>query len=189
MGSVFRVMRFYRYPPTGLGRLQIFLELVVLLFVVGYLIQEGVEMYNLGIGYLRDGWNFFDLVNLLLFVVLFIFRIIITVEFNKLDLDGFDGSSKYFNFTNLVSLVSAEYNIMSFNGFLLFFKVLKYARFSRSALLITKTIKRATLALTAFLVIVMCLILGFAFFGNQSFGADVEGYRSFTFSIFTMVMV
>ncbi|KNC47301.1 polycystin-2 [Thecamonas trahens ATCC 50062] len=185
--SVFRVIRFYRYPPTASGRFQIFLELTVAAFVLFYVLQELFEMKQKGIGYLSDGWNFFDIVNLLLFITLFVFRIIITVEFNKLQLTNFEGSLRYYNFTNLVTLSSAEFNILSLNGFLLFFKVLKYARFSKSALIITKTIKRAVLGIAALTVMVMFLLLGFAFFGNQSFGTDVDSYRTFTFSLLTMV--
>lgn len=179
--STFRVMRLYRYADSAAGRVQLFLEISVLLFVLGYTLQESWEMYkDIGL-FLRDGWNFFDVSNLLLFYALFIMRAIISVEFAK-----FKDPTKFFNFSNLVLLTSAEYNLVSFNGFLIFFKVLKYTRFSKQAIIITKTIKRGIIAIGTFTTMVLFILIGFAFFANQSFGIDVSSYRTFGFSIFSM---
>lgn len=179
--ATFRVLRLYRYPDTFRGRLQIGLELVVVIFVAFYCTLEIVDLVRDPMAFLTDGWNFLDVANLLLFFALFALRGVLAREFGK-----FSDTNRFFNFSRIVVLHSAHDNIVAFNGFLLFFKVLKYTRFSKRAIVIAKTIKHGVGALFSFLVIVLFILVGFAFMANISFGNDVSEYKTLGFSILSI---
>lgn len=183
----FRVLRLWKYPLTALGMLQLIGELTIVVFVIGYLSHEIYKMTHQTDQdkYLRNPWNYFDLVNLALFVVGFTLRgvIIYLFGFMVIDVNGTD----FFNFQTLSFLNSAEYNCQGINAIFLWFKLFKYVEFSKNMSLISNVVFKAAAPVLSFMMMFLVVLMGFAQSGYLAFGADVKGFGTLTETFYTLI--
>jgi len=183
----FRVARLYKYADTILGRAQLAGEIVILFFVVCYLIQEVYELWRLGcIQYWQNGWNVIDLINMLLFLVVFVMRVVILVKLQDLSIDP-SNTRRFYNFQPISLLNSAEQNILAVNAFILWFKVFKYTKFLPGMDIIAETVSKSIRNTVSFVAMMAFVLFGFAQAGVLAFGTDVPGFHTFIDTFFTLL--
>ncbi|KNC54914.1 polycystic kidney disease 2 [Thecamonas trahens ATCC 50062] len=185
--ATFRVMRLYKYNNDVSGTIQFVLEMILIIMVLGYFVEEVWELYDTGCWeYWHNLWNVIDWINLLLFLAAFCVRIALVATFEKMNLDP-RATTRFYNFQTLVLLNSAENNILASNAFILWFKVYKYTKFFPPMRTVSDTIARSIQNTIGFVAVVMFVLFGFAQAGVLAFGSDVEDFRSFIDTFYTLL--
>ena len=184
-GFEFRTFSLLRY--TGQRGITLLVsEIILVVFIVFYLVQEISQIVKDGpLTYLQDGWNFVDILNLLLFVVAAFIRIISIARFNALDVDP-TASTVFYNLKQFAVLDSAENNILACNAVLLWCKVFKYSTFFMNTQLLVAVVYGAFVDICVFIVMFGVVLMGFATAGYLAFGTDVPGFYSPFIAIITL---
>lgn len=149
----FRVLRLYAYEPDVFGTFQLLGEVMVVFFVAFYLVQEINEMRREGRRYWGEYWNYFDVLNVMLFIVSIGFKSYIAALFSRTAIDPLDRS--FYNMGELVFWQSSFNVVSGVNAFLLWFKIFKYTSFYPMMRMIALVIGRAAASLASFLVMFM----------------------------------
>eukprot|EP00300_Choanocystis_sp_HF-7_P011897 c17658_g1_i1.p1 GENE.c17658_g1_i1~~c17658_g1_i1.p1 ORF type:complete len:710 (-),score=173.25 c17658_g1_i1:21-2150(-) len=190
--ATFRVAKLIKYTRGVDGMTQFTLEIVLLIFVLGYFVSEVLELHQLGLwAYARGGWNLMDLVNLLLFFAAGCVRAATMRIYAEIHLNPADAfrSARFYNFQSISVLNTSELNILATNALLLFFKTYKYADFLPSFAVITATVSRSIRNSFVFVVTVIIVIFGFSQSGVLIWGNDLEGFRTFIDSFYSLLRI
>ena len=133
-----------------------FLEIILVFFVVGFFMQEVYELAYLGLPYFTHFWNFLDILNLGIFIVVICFRLY-TVDM----VYGFLGVAKllpeittntYPNFQKIAFLIVQERNLGAVNAILMWFKTLKYVGVSKNLSFLQRVLVQSALDIFYFMV-------------------------------------
>ena len=137
--------------------------------------------------YLKDGWNYFDLLNITLFLAVVSLRLKVLDKFDDLGIIPSD-RSRFVNMQGVVFFDSTEKNILAANAFLLWFKVFKYTSFEPRMSMIARVCSRAFRPLLLYILMFSFVLFGFAQAGSLAFGADVAGFDTLGLSIYTILL-
>jgi len=105
-------------------------SIIVMLFVVWFMIEEGQEIWAHRLGYFFDAWNLLDWANMLLMIVAFVARVINFVAANDANI-GQEALADNVTFSSLRMIAErAETSklLHAFNALLLWAKAIKYLR-------------------------------------------------------------
>ena len=178
-----RTLRLFRYLFVTDYVLGVF-ELIFVIFVFYYIFQEIIEFVREGKSYLKDGWNYYDWANLLLFVTVIMMRAVAVSQIYAKDWDL--STSDYLNLQTVAVIQQQEINTNSANAFLCWFKVFKYLSISKRLSLVSRTIAHAGIDLATYLVMFGIVFCGFGHMGYLVFGDSMPGFRNFGNSVLTL---
>eukprot|EP01062_Namystynia_karyoxenos_P070432 TRINITY_DN6580_c1_g2_i1.p1 TRINITY_DN6580_c1_g2~~TRINITY_DN6580_c1_g2_i1.p1 ORF type:complete len:1593 (+),score=622.76 TRINITY_DN6580_c1_g2_i1:147-4781(+) len=134
--------------------------------------------------YICQAWNLLELINLLIFIVVFGFKIAWYTSSSKLQFKntgfGFNEDLDYIMWLFVSSLY-----INSFNGIFCFMKILKYVRLNDRFNILSRTVEGAMQNLVGILVIFIIILFAYSVTGNTLFGNGVEEYRSLSVAFST----
>ncbi|XP_043925774.1 polycystic kidney disease 2-like 2 protein [Protopterus annectens] len=156
-------------------------EIIFCLFMFAFLIQSCVglcKMKNM-ISYYKNVWNCIDLVMIAIAFVAIGFHVYCTVEVPKLMVDLSHNQTTYTDFQFLAYWQVQYNNMIAFNIFLAWIKVLKFINFNKTMTQLTTTLFRSTKELIGFAVIFCIVFLSYAQFAYLSFGAELESFHTF----------
>eukprot|EP01029_Cantina_marsupialis_P000404 TRINITY_DN10319_c0_g2_i1.p1 TRINITY_DN10319_c0_g2~~TRINITY_DN10319_c0_g2_i1.p1 ORF type:complete len:1161 (+),score=355.17 TRINITY_DN10319_c0_g2_i1:100-3582(+) len=179
-----------RYSSTE-GFILGFLEFVLCCFVVFYTVQELRELSNEGFKqYFSSLWNAIDIANLVVFYLVIILRLY------WLDLAhgilGFVDPIPSVNPLEIprlfpvVKVIEWEYIINAFNGWLMWFKVFKYAQVSKRMSFLLRMLGHASADIFFFCAMFIIIFVGFAQAGYLAFSVDVADFRTIWMSLLTL---
>ena len=138
---------------------------------------------------LDDLWNAVDVLNLSLFLVVIIFRVIMTISLNQIfDTGNFKSDASYLNLQGIALMATQEININACNMLLVTIKTLKYLNHMDRIQQLSQTLVRAAADTALFLIMFLIIFFGYALAGFMMFSADVKGFRTIFRSMETLVL-
>uniref|UniRef100_A0A7S1NJS0 Polycystin cation channel PKD1/PKD2 domain-containing protein n=1 Tax=Eutreptiella gymnastica TaxID=73025 RepID=A0A7S1NJS0_9EUGL len=138
-------------------------------------------------GYFQDLWNFLDLINLVVFIVVLSFRFIVRIDATRLDLAATVTEDTFINLYPLAWYMGFMAYWNSFNMLLCFIKTLKYLGRVKSLAVLLKTLTYSFNDLVKFLVIFFVVLLAYALAFGSAYGSDLYDYRDTSTSVTTMI--
>lgn len=157
------------------------LQIVVLVFVLWYLCEEGLEFWSSAREYFTDMWNVLDWVNMIIIIIGFVIRILVWMEASKEELadKAIVNRDEFTNFMGLAKSSELVRLLGAFNAVLLWMKCVKYLR----KVPVVKTFLRTiwgSLELFAPFIFMFCIIfIGFVMAFNIGFGDIVLELSTF----------
>ena len=152
------------------------LEIVFVVFILFYTLQELREIIKDKWKYFKDPWNILDWANLLILYVVIGLRL--GTLFLAENFVVTSATIRYVDITPMGSFATQELNISALNFFLLYFKVFKYLRHMPRMDAILVTISSAATDLAMFIIMSGIVLVGFAAAFYVCFGMSVSEYRS-----------
>ena len=180
----FRTVRLYRYLFNSDYVLGAF-EVLFTFFVLYYVVEEITELWQNGPrAYFKAVWNYFDLANLALFLMVIAIRVyVVNIVYNrKIDL----ADEGYLNFAQAAFWMQQEINVNSFNALLCWIKVFKYLKISQRLSQLSRTLGYAATDLVTFLAMFVIVFLGFSHMAYMAFGDSMRDFRNFGNSMLTL---
>ncbi|XP_017486061.1 PREDICTED: polycystic kidney disease 2-like 1 protein [Rhagoletis zephyria] len=180
-----------------------------ILFIIHYTIEELIEIKTLGfVPYLQiSGWNYLDLVTILISVALVFFlfyrKYVITKIFSEASQSGeiseygavqpSSGNSSVslqietYQFDTL-GFWSAQFsNVLAVLSFVAWVKIFKYISFNKTMSQLSSTLSRCAKDIAGFGVMFFIVFFAFAQLGYLLFGTQVKDYSSFGKAVFTLL--
>lgn len=186
--ATYRAVQIERYSDgfTGL----IFLEILLVMFVLVYFMQEMMEIAAEGFGYFKHLWNFLDVTNLVIFLVVICLRLYtcdmvygvlgVTEQLEELKATTFP------NLQKIAFLMNQESNLNAFNAMIMWLKFFKYCQVSRRMSFLLRIMARASTDIFFFMLMFFIFFLGFAQAGYLAFSVNVDDFRTFSYSLLTL---
>lgn len=187
----FRTVNLLRFSPGSINVFSVVMESVLGVLVVVYIIEELIELVQACRGkgpnghrgwrryFVDDPWNYLDVLNYALFIVVFMFRLMTVFKLNDIfRSEAFRRDSSYVNFQGIALMQTQELNVNAFNMLLCWIKTLKY--FSRIERVnhLSKTLSRAATDAALFIIIFFIFFFAYAQAGWMMFSVDVKGFRT-----------
>ncbi|KNC48686.1 polycystin 2 [Thecamonas trahens ATCC 50062] len=199
----FRTVKLLRYL-SSMDYFVLVCELLLCAMVFMYVVEEVGELVQACRGkvtsasgehrgwrayFVDDMWNYLDVLNLSLFVVVIIFRIIMTITLEQMfDTGNFKSNAAYFNLQGVALMATQEININAINMLLCWIKTLKYLNHFDRIHQLSETLVRAAADTVLFMIMFLIIFFGYAQAGYMMFSADVEGFRTIFRSMESLVL-
>ncbi|KAH0629801.1 hypothetical protein JD844_012188 [Phrynosoma platyrhinos] len=154
-------------------------EVIFCLFVLTFFIQEMSQMKRLKINYFKDGWNWLDMLLLLLNVVAIVFNAYRTVEVSRLMENLLSNSDVYPDFYFLGYWQSRYNNMISVNIFFAWIKIFKFISFNKTMTQLSSTLARCAKDIIGFAIMFFIIFFAYAQLGYLVFGSQVNEFSTF----------
>ncbi|KAF7255372.1 hypothetical protein EG68_08195 [Paragonimus skrjabini miyazakii] len=161
-------------------------EIMCLIFVLYYIIEEILEIKQQGFRYFAGIWNLLDIVVVILTLTCAGFTIYTTVTATSVMNKLLEDISIYPHFDRLSYWYGHFIRAIALCVFLVVIKIFKYINFDQSLGQLTKTLSVAAFDLIGFMVMFCIIFFAFGQFGYLAFGAGTDGFRSFTQACYTL---
>jgi polycystin 2 len=164
-------------------------ELIFVLYLIYYSIEEAIEIRKHGISYFKDFWNVFDVVVIAMGIIVVIFNLYRVMEVGRL-LDGLlKEDSQYANFETLGHWQELFNDFIAVAVFFAWIKVFKYISFNKTMTQLQSTLARCAKDIAGFAIMFFIIFLAYAQWGYLIFGTQVEGFSTYMSSIFTLFRI
>merc|ERR1719487_601828 len=162
-----------------------FFVMLIQVFVIYFLTEEGQELYANKLSYFMDGWNVLDWVNMLLLIVAFVFRIMVFLDASSANIGApqLENADVYTSVRGITSKAELVKLLHSFNAVLLWGKCSKYLRHLPIVKALVKTIWDAFSLFLPLLSMFTIALVGFTMAYNIGFGDKVQELTTFTRAI------
>ena len=167
---------------SGLILMEIGLYVVVGLYI-WYEVQLLREMGTKA--YLSDMWTPIDVLNLFIFVVVFILRVSFLLEAHGLR-DDLDAEAEFVNLTYVAHFFKQVENLNALNAVLCFVKVFRYLRPNKQMAQFTDTLAYAAAEMLVLSFIIFIILTGYGLAFLMGFGDTLENYKSFPTCLLTL---
>jgi hypothetical protein len=160
------------------------------IFVLSYFMQEMMEIAAEGFGYFKHMWNFLDITNLVIFLVVICLRLYTCdMVYGVLGVTEPLAALKattYPNLQKIAFLMNQETNLNAFNAMIMWLKFFKYCQVSRRMSFLLRIMARASTDIFFFMLMFFIFFLGFAQAGYLAFSVNVDEFRTFNYSLLTL---
>ena len=175
----FRIFRL----DTSKGK--VIYEIVFFLFVLYWVVHYFTEMrshykmYGSLLSFLFNWWNLMDLLNLAIFVVMFIFRWQWFYD-SQLALVQMPFDNRAFpdELERIVEAYQVQVNLNAVNTVLTFLKMLKYMQLNDQLNILTRTLGAAQQNIVGVLTLFIYFVFAFAITGFALYGNNIFGFRT-----------
>ncbi|KAJ9594676.1 hypothetical protein L9F63_014010 [Diploptera punctata] len=161
-------------------------EYIFIIFILFYTIEEIWEIYELRFKYLYSMWNYMDLTILILAYVLISFSIYRHVIIKPMIVQRLNDKT-FANFEFIGFWQIQFNNAAAVMVFLVWVKLFKYVRFNKTMSQLSITLSRCARDIAGFAIMFFIIFFAFAQLGYLLFGTQVEDFRTFGTSIFTLL--
>eukprot|EP00002_Diphylleia_rotans_P018251 TRINITY_DN3539_c0_g1_i3.p1 TRINITY_DN3539_c0_g1~~TRINITY_DN3539_c0_g1_i3.p1 ORF type:complete len:1133 (+),score=222.66 TRINITY_DN3539_c0_g1_i3:432-3830(+) len=160
-------------------------------FVLGglyYVVSEFQQMHDLGIDYVKDSWNIFEVINYIIFVILMIGIAIFSYYSGEClelvdDATATSVPSDYIDIQTTSQIYYVLQMIVGVSCMFGFIKVFKFFRLNNRLNLLGETLGKAAGDLMAYVLIFIIIFISFSFQGYLFFGYEIEGYHNFSSAV------
>ena len=180
-------------------RVLLLLEGVLYVAVWGFVAREVRQVFvirrkNAGLGfvgalrrYLSNGWNWLEVLNLSVFVVVMAKRYDVYEQVNDLAPQFATEPGRYFGELTVVAQEAKDIdNFNAFNAVLSFLKIFKYVRYNLELSQFVDTVTGAILEMGTLAIVIAVVSTAYAISFHVAFGAEIADYRDMPNSIFTL---
>ncbi|CAF1423747.1 unnamed protein product [Adineta steineri] len=187
--SKFRAVKLIRYVNV-FDYFVLSCEVLLLLFVVYYTIEEILEIVSVKYAYFKSVMNCMDLIVIILSYVCMSFNIYRQVQVNSL-LDQLlvKQTRQFSDFTFLCYWQYQFNNLISTTIFLAWIKIFKYISFNKTMTQLSETLTKCAKDISGFALMFFIIFFAFAQLGYLTFGIQIEGFRAFQYSVYTLFLV
>ncbi|XP_063713184.1 polycystin-2-like isoform X2 [Symsagittifera roscoffensis] len=184
----FRTVKLIRYV-SAFDRFVYLCEVLFILFIIYYIIEEVLEIQIHKINYFRGFWNILDIVIIALSMVGIVYSIYRerTVQ-SKLE-TLIANSDTYGNFYWLGYLQTQFNNALAVVVFFAWVKLFKYISFNKTMTQLQTTLSRCAKDIAGFLVMFLIVFLAYAQLSYLVFGTQVKDFSTFKNCIFTLFRI
>ncbi|CAF0976109.1 unnamed protein product [Adineta ricciae] len=185
----FRAVKLLRYV-TIFDYFVLSCEILLALFVVYYTVEEMLEIKTMKSQYFGSVMNCLDLIVIILSYVCMAFNIYRQAQVNNL-LDELlqTQNGQFSDFTFLCYWQYQFNNIISATIFLAWIKIFKYVSFNKTMTQLSQTLTKCARDISGFALMFFIIFFAFAQLGYLTFGIQIEGFRSFQYSVYTLFLV
>eukprot|EP00300_Choanocystis_sp_HF-7_P008627 c16013_g2_i1.p1 GENE.c16013_g2_i1~~c16013_g2_i1.p1 ORF type:complete len:671 (-),score=160.09 c16013_g2_i1:45-2057(-) len=172
--------------PSGSGsQLEIFFEALLYAFVIYQVVVQLVLFCRQRVRYWSHGWNILDLTIVLLFMLLFAFRmqsvaVLADFEFAVAD-------SQYVDFSKVEFIRTNERRTLAFVIFLSFLKCFKFLQSNPKLAQLVNTLEEASSDMVLFVVVILIVLFGFSFAAQLLFGELIADFSQFSQTLAKLV--
>ncbi|XP_054850723.1 polycystic kidney disease 2-like 2 protein [Eublepharis macularius] len=166
-----------------------FCEVIFCLFIFSYIIQESIKMKILKEEYIKNAWNWLEILLLLLSLLAIVFNIYHTVEVSSLLEYLLSNSFTYPDFYLLALWQTRCNNMISVNFCFTCIKIFKYVRFNKTMTQLSSTLSRCAKDIIGFAVMFIIIFFAYAQLGYVAFGSQTDEFSTFQNSIFTQFRI
>eukprot|EP00998_Keelungia_sp_KM082_P006657 NODE_289_length_2138_cov_56.836897_g283_i0.p1 GENE.NODE_289_length_2138_cov_56.836897_g283_i0~~NODE_289_length_2138_cov_56.836897_g283_i0.p1 ORF type:complete len:621 (+),score=183.94 NODE_289_length_2138_cov_56.836897_g283_i0:115-1863(+) len=162
----------------------------VLYYIIKFIKEFISEWRRTGraLRYLTDLWNFLELVNLMVFIIVFAMKVVWWQESNSLDEVQLPFLNKYpGELERILWLYSMQIYFNSINTIISFLKLLKFVRLNERLNILTRTMEACQQNIIGVLVLFVWVVFGFAITGNTLFGTAEWEWRSLSASFSSLL--
>uniref|UniRef100_A0A4W3H8Z4 Uncharacterized protein n=1 Tax=Callorhinchus milii TaxID=7868 RepID=A0A4W3H8Z4_CALMI len=164
-------------------------EILFCLFILNYLGQELIEMYELKLRYFQSFWNCLDFLIVLLSLLAIVFSIYRTAKVSLVLEKLLENSFKYPNLYFLAYWQNQYNNMIAITVFIAWIKIFKFISFNETMTQLATTLQHCAKDIAGFAIMFFIIFFGYAQLGYLIFGAQVESFHTFSNCIFTQFRI
>jgi len=164
-------------------------EFIFCLFIIYYMIEEGIEIKKHKFSYFKSFWNILDILVISIAIVCVAFNIYRTLKVDELLTDLLDKPDQYADFEFLSYGQTQFDNAIAIAVFLAWIKIFKYISFNKTMTQLSSTLGKCAKDLAGFAVMFFIIFLAFTQLGYLLFGTQVKDFSNFQNSFFTLFRI
>ncbi|TGZ63352.1 hypothetical protein CRM22_006965 [Opisthorchis felineus] len=164
-------------------------EIMYLMFILYYIVEEILEIRKQGFRYFGGVWNILDIVVILLSLICAGFTIYCTVTAYEVMTNMLKDINAHPHFDQLSYWYGHWVRATALCVFFVVIKIFKYVNFDRSLGQLTKTLGTAAFDMIGFMIMFCIIFFAFAQLGYLAFGTSIEGFCSFTQACYTLFRI
>ncbi|KAK1161107.1 polycystin-2-like [Acipenser oxyrinchus oxyrinchus] len=164
-------------------------EVLFILFIFAFFIQECIDIYKTKWNYFKNGWNCVDVLLVVLSLMAIFFNVYRTMNVESLLYRLLKNPHKYHNFHFLAFWQTQYNNMIAVNVFISWVKVFKYISFNRTMSTLSSTLSHCAKDIIGFAVMFFIVFFAYAQLGYLLFGCQVDSFSSFKNCVFTQFLV
>ncbi|XP_060094308.1 polycystin-2-like protein 2 [Heteronotia binoei] len=164
-------------------------EVIFCLFILSFIIQEFIKMKTLKKEYVKNAWNWLDILLILLSVFAIAFNVYRTMEVARLMENLLSNSFAYPDFYFLAFWQTRYNNMISVNVFFAWIKIFKYISFNKTMTQLSSTLSRCAKDIIGFAIMFFIIFFAYAQLGYLVFGSQVDEFSTFQNCIFTQFRI
>lgn len=156
----------------------VILQLLFVIFVFYYVVRAVFEIREQRGAFFLNFWNLIDIINLVLFLIVFLLR---SIWFLQTEIHPFDITSTGYplSLEFVADVWNLEQQINAFNAVLCFLRVFKFLQLNDRLNLLGRTISEATGDLIGFLFMFAIVFLGYSLLALMVYGTALESFRNY----------
>ncbi|XP_005098717.1 polycystic kidney disease 2-like 1 protein [Aplysia californica] len=164
-------------------------EIIFVVFILYYVVEEILEIVNSGCSYFADFWNVLDLLLIFMAVLCSVFNVLRATIVDKKLRQLLEQPNEYANFNFLGFWETRFNNAVAIMVFLAWVKVFKYISFNKTMTQLSTTLSRCAKDLLGFFIMFFIVFLAFTQLGYLLFGTQVNDFCTFMNSFFTLFRI
>ncbi|KAK7005356.1 polycystic kidney disease 2-like 1 protein, partial [Biomphalaria glabrata] len=164
-------------------------EVVFVIFVLYYIIEEIMEISFTGYRYFLDFWNILDVVLLFVAIVCITFNVYRSLTIMSKLQELLSNPLQYAPFENIGFWEVRFNNAVAITVFIAWVKVFKYISFNKTMTQLSTTLSRCAKDLLGFFIMFFIVFLAFTQLGFLLFGTQVNDFSTFMNSFFTLFRI
>lgn len=181
-------LKFIRYVTT-FDYFILACEIIFMLFIVYYTVEEVIEFRTIGLKLYLSWWNLLDGLILLLSYVGFIFHMYRHATIDDKLQKIIDDPTSYAGFDSL-AYWQWQFNVMvAVVVFFVWIKTFKYLNFNHTMTLLSRTLSQCAGDILGYTVMFFIVFLAYAQFGYLVFGPTTFGFHTFGDSIYSLFRI
>lgn len=184
----FRSVKLIRYV-TPMDYFVLSCEIMFMLFIIYYTVEEILEIYIHKLKYFKEVWNCLDVIILLVCYICMIFNIYRVAKVNAVIDSLLVDNETFPEFDALSGYQKMFDNAIAVTAFLCWVKIFKYVSFNKTMSQLSSTLSRCTYDILGFMVMFYIVFFAYVQLGYLMFGANVSDYSSFTETGFTLFRI
>nr|AKN21730.1 PKD2-4 [Schmidtea mediterranea] len=188
VSSQFRTVKLIRY----VGSIDFFVlacELLFVVFIVYYIVEESLEIKMLKFEYFFSIWNILDILVIIFSLTCSIFNIVRTLTVQNIIQTLVANDNIHPNFESLTFWQLQFDNLIAITLFLAWVKVFKYISFNKTMTQLSATLSRCSKDLAGFAIMFFIIFIAFAQLGYLIFGAQVNDFSKLQYCIYTLFRI
>nr|CAB3264909.1 polycystin-2-like [Phallusia mammillata] len=184
----FRTVKLIRYVTTY-DYFLMACEILYMLFIFYYIIEEILEIKKHKCSYFKGVWNCLDVIIILLSLTAMAFNVYRTVKVDEL-LELLLVNPLVYPDFEFLAYWQMQYNDMvAVVVFFAWIKIFKYISFNRTMTQLQSTLSRCSKDIAGFAIMFFIIFLAYAQLGYLVFGTQVKDFSTFSESIFTQFRI
>lgn len=185
---LFRSVKLIRYV-TSMDYFVLACEIMFIMFIIYYSIEEALEIKIHKLSYFKEGWNVLDVVILIICYICVAFNFYRIAKVNATLDSLLNNPDQYVEFDTLAYWQIQFNNAIAVTAFLSWIKFFKYISFNKTMTQLTSTLSRCAKDILGFFIMFYIVFFAFAQLGYLLFGATTPDYSTFTTTCFTLFRI
>jgi polycystin 2 len=184
----FRTVKLLRYV-NAMDYFVMACEMIFMLFIIYYMVEEGIEIKKHKLSYFKGVWNCMDIFIIVVAWCCAAFSLYRLMSVSSLLETLLENPNKYPDFEFLSYCEVMYSSTVAIMVFFAWVKVFKYISFNKTMTQLSSTLAACAKDLAGFAVMFFIIFLAFAQLGYLIFGTQVQDFSSFGTSIFTLFRI